>query len=64
MRDIALALLFGVLTFAFGWLIGTGHGTELIRQQAVDEGYAVREGDGGFRWKSGEELERRPARRR
>lgn len=54
----------GLLIFALGWLIGVGAGLDQMRQQAVDEGYAVREPDGGFRWRSGDELERRPARRR
>ena len=62
--EVVLVLLFGVLLFAFGFLVGAGHGIDLIRQQAVDEGYGVREGaDETFRWRSGEELRRRPAKR-
>lgn len=57
---IALSLLAAALLFGFGYVIGAGRGVDLIRQQAVDEGYAVR--DPHFRWRSGDELERRPAR--
>lgn len=62
MRDLALAilpaLLLALIAFAFGFLVGAGHGLDQVRQEAVDEGYGVRE-DGAFRWRSGEELRRR-----
>ena len=59
----ASVLVFAGLVFLLGVLVGAGRGLELMRQQAVDEGYAVREEDGSFRWRSSEELERRPRRR-
>ncbi len=49
--------------FLFGYLIGAGHGADMVRRDAVAEGYAVREGDDGFRWKRSAELERRPEKR-
>lgn len=57
---IALGLLAAATLFCLGYLVGAGQGIDMIRQQAVDEGYAVR--DPQFRWRSGDELERRPAR--
>ncbi len=62
-REVALIALFGLLLFSLGFLVGAGQGLDLMRQQAIDEGFAVREGEAGFRWRSSEELERRPARR-
>lgn len=58
---IALLVLAGAMIFGLGFLVGGGRGIDLIRQQAVDEGYAVRDPD--FRWRSGDEITRRPARR-
>lgn len=58
---IALSLTAALLIFGLGFLVGAGQGTDLIRQQAVDEGYAVR--DPNFRWRPSDELERKPQRR-
>ena len=55
----ALVGLFGLILFALGFLLGAGHGLDQVRQEAVDEGYAVRTEDGGIRWRSSEELRRR-----
>ena len=63
--DRALSIFLGItaalLIFVFGFLVGAGRGLDLMRQQAVDEGFAVRDPD--FRWRSSRELERKPARR-
>lgn len=59
---IALWIFATALIFGFGYLVGIGHGLDAVRQQAVDEGYAVRDPD--FRWRSSDELERKPARRK
>lgn len=59
----ALCLAAAALIFALGYLIGAGQGLDLMRQQAVDEGFAVREGEAGFRWRTSDEITRRPARR-
>lgn len=57
--EAALIALFGLILFAFGYLLGAGHGLDQVRREAVDEGYAVRTDGGGFRWRSSEELRRR-----
>lgn len=61
--EIALMVTAALLVFAFGFLVGAGRGMELIRQQAVDEGFAVRQPDGTLHWRTVEEMERKPARR-
>lgn len=65
--DFLPAVLLAVLCFGFGFLVGAGQGIDLMRRDAVAEGYGVRErdetGEEVFRWRTSEELERKPARR-
>lgn len=63
MNHVALVLLFGALMFAFGWLVGSTEALRLKERDALDQGFAVREPDGKFRWRTWEEIERKPARR-
>lgn len=62
-QSLCLALILGVMMFALGWLVGTTEALRLKERDAIDQGFAVREADGSFRWRTSEELERRPARR-
>lgn len=55
---ILLALAATMLA-GLAFAIGASRGADLVRQQAVDEGFAVR--DPEFRWRTSEELVRKPA---
>jgi hypothetical protein len=59
----ALAILAAVLIFALGFVVGAGEALKLKEREAIDEGFAVREADGSFRWRTSREIERKPARR-
>jgi hypothetical protein len=61
--DLALILLFAVLIFALGFVVGAGEALRLKEREAIDEGFAVRDSDGSFRWRTSREIERKPARR-
>ncbi|MBC8009955.1 MAG: hypothetical protein H7067_07650 [Burkholderiales bacterium] len=50
----------GAMLAGLAWAVGASQGAERVRQQAIDEGYAVR--DPEFRWKSSDELTRHPTR--
>ena len=56
-----LLVLAGGMIAGLAFAVGASQGADLMRQQAVDEGYAVR--DPEFRWRTSEELARKPARR-
>lgn len=59
--EVLLGALALALVFALGFLMGAGRGMDMVRQQAVDEGFGVRAPDGGFHWKTVAEMERKPA---
>jgi hypothetical protein len=59
----ALAITAALLIFALGWLVGAGEALRLKERDAIDQGFAVRTPEGEFRWRTTEELERKPARR-
>ena len=63
MTRAALAILAAVLIFALGFVVGAGEALRLKEREAIAEGFAVREADGSFRWRTSREIERKPARR-